>query len=135
MKKDSLTYKIVYVLLLIGMIGHLAISHPIADGWILCSVDDNMHLENVNLSEDCHFKTEFNKLAFSSNCDDDIILKHQDEFYSHIKTLEKIILPVSAVLYMPEIENNILYTQYTSINLLEFEQLPITLKNTVNLLI
>ena len=56
MKKNSLIYKIVSALLLISLMGHLAVSHPFEDGWILCNVDNNTHIENVNLSEDCHFK-------------------------------------------------------------------------------
>lgn len=135
MKKNSLIYKIVSALLLISLMGHLAVSHPFEDGWILCNVDNNTHIENVNLSKDCHFKNEHNNLTYSTDCDDDIYLEHQDEFYSNNKTSEKIILPVSAVLYMPKIESNILYTQYTSINFRQLEQLPITIKNSVSLLI
>jgi hypothetical protein len=135
MKKDGLTYKIVYLLILFGIIIHLVGAHPLENEWIMCSADNNTHLENVNISEDCHFQHEKNILTVCSNCKSDIILEHQDEFYSNYKNSEKRILPVSLMIYIPEIENNILFSHYISINLVEIELLPLLQKNTVSLLI
>jgi hypothetical protein len=135
MKKDGLTYKIIYLLLFFGIIIHLVGAHPLENEWIMCSADDNTHLENVNFNKECHIQQDKNILALSSNCTSDIILEHQDEFYSNDENLEKKILHVSPKIYLPEIENNILYSHYISINLQEIEQLSITLKSTFSLLI
>ena len=117
------------------MIVHLIAIHPFTEGWIMCVENNETHFENVNFSQDCHSPNPHNNLIITSNCRDDLLLDHQDEYYFANKNLQKNILPISEMVFIPEIEKELQNSHYNIINRAEIKPLPLIIKRTVSLLI
>lgn len=117
------------------MIIHLTAMHPFAEGWVMCYEENNTHFENVNLDNHCHSAIPINSLVFSSDCKDDLLLEHQDEFYAANKINKKNILPISAAIFPKLTDDEKSSAHLNLIKRVEIKPLPLTIKRISALLI
>lgn len=130
--------KIISLLIVFSLTGHLFVLHPLTENSVLCKINGEVNLEKSDFNKMCgeHNSDEFSELSIFPNkdCEDTPLFEHNDDYQHAVK---KRYLKISDIVLCSNIFRDTKCTASfpTEKNLSNNSNLPLLIKSTVTLLI